>query len=150
MVTAAQKKAAAKARRSRNRFKGIRALDALQGIMQANVWISAAFKMDTWNFFTAGTALNPSTKWTGQGEERISFKELLTWPFSATADGQKVTASRLEVIMQNLGGATVIDSVVKSALIGVGFTVAKKALRKPLNQGNKLLKMGGVSDMVRL
>jgi len=117
--------------------------------MQANVWTSAAFNQDAWTFLTAGTILNPDVKWTGQGETRISLRELLTWPASATTDGGAITSSRLEVIQKNLMG-NVFNAVVQTTLIGFGFKFAKKILRKPISQGNRLIKMAGVADVVRL
>jgi len=116
--------------------------------MQANVWTSAAFKQDAWSFLTAGTVLNPDTRWTAQGESKISLRELLTWPASAT-EGTSITSSRLEVIQKNLTG-NVFNAVVQTTLIGLGFKFAKKILRKPISQGNRLIKMAGVADVVRL
>ena len=112
------------------------------------MWTSAAFKQDAWSFLTAGTVLNPDTQWTGQGETKISLRELLTWPASATA-GTSITSSRLEVIQKNLTG-NVFNAVVQTTLIGFGFKFAKKILRKPISQGNRLIKMAGVADVVRL
>jgi len=117
--------------------------------MQANVWTSAAFNQDAWSFLTAGTILNPGTKWTAQGESVITLRELLQWPKSATVDGGAVTSSRLEVIQKNLMG-NVFNAVVQTTLIGFGFKFAKKILRKPIAQGNRLIKMAGVADVVRL
>jgi len=91
--------------------------------MQANVWTSAAFKQDAWSFLTAGTVLNPDTRWTAQGESKISLRELLTWPASAT-EGTSITSSRLEVIQKNLTG-NVFNAVVQTTLIGLGFKFAK-------------------------
>jgi hypothetical protein len=116
--------------------------------MQANVWTSAAFNQDAWSFLTAGTILNPGTQWTAQGEDKITLRELLQWPPTATA-GSTVTSSRLEVIQKNLMG-NVFNAVVQTTLIGFGFKFAKKILRKPIAQGNRLIKMAGVADVVRL
>jgi len=138
----------AKNPRRRARFTGIKVLTAVEGLMQANVWTSAAFNQDAWSFLTAGTILNPGTKWTAQGEQNITLRELLQWPTSAT-EGGSVTASRLEVIQKNLMG-NVFNAVVQTTLIGFGFKFAKKILRKPIAQGNRLIKMAGVADVVRL
>ena len=98
------------------------------------------FNQDAWSFLTAGTILNPDTKWTAQGESKITLRELLTWPTSAT-EGGGVTSSRLEVIQKNLMG-NVFNAVVQTTLIGFGFKFAKKILRKPIAQGNRLIKIG--------
>jgi len=138
----------AKSPRRRARFTGIKVLTAVESLMQANVWTSAAFNQDAWSFLTAGTILNPGTKWTAQGEDAITLRELLQWPPSAT-EGSGVTSSRLEVIQKNLMG-NVFNAVVQTTLIGFGFKFAKKILRKPIAQGNRLIKMAGVADVVRL
>lgn len=132
----------------RRKFTGIKVLTAVEALMQANVWTNAAFNEDAWSFLTAGTVLNPDTKWTGQGESKVSLRELLMWPNSATS-GAGVTASRFEVIQKNLTG-NVFNAVVQTTLIGVGFRFAKKILRKPISQGNRLIKMAGVAEVVRL
>jgi len=133
----------------RRKFTGIKVLTAVEALMQANVWTNAAFNEDAWSFLTAGTVLNPDTSWTGQGENKVSLRELLMWPNSATTDPSAVTASRFDVISNNLQG-NVFNAVVQTTLIGVGFKFAKKILRKPLSQGNRLIKMAGVADVVRL
>jgi len=116
--------------------------------MQANVWTSAAFNTNVYDFFTAGTILNPDTKWTGQGSTVISARELFVWPASATG-GSYAGDSRLEVIQKNLKG-NIFNAVIQTSLIGFGFKFAKKILRKPIAQGNRLIKMAGVADVVRL
>jgi len=138
----------AKNPRRRARFTGIKVLTAVEALMQANVWTSAAFNLDAWSFLTAGTILNPGTQWTGISEARVTLRELITWPEGASS-GPGVTASRLEVIQDNLKG-NVFNAVVQTTLIGFGFKFAKKILRKPLAQGNRLIKMAGVADVVRL
>jgi len=70
------------------------------------------------------------------------------WPFSATADGQANTASRLEVIQNNVSGEW-FNATIQSTLIGVGGRVLRKVARKPIAMGNKLLKQAGLRSMVR-
>ena len=149
MVTKAQKAAAAKARRARNRFKGVKLLNLAETAWQGDIWTKAAFNTGIWTFFTAGTPLNPNTQWTGVSAARVTFRELLQWPSTATG-GVTAGQSRLQIIQSNLSMDTIIGAVVQSALVGVGFKVAKKVLRKPLRQGNALLRFGNVADIVKL
>ena len=136
-----------KQRRSNPNKNAISIINGVEGIMIANVWTNALFKNDAWTFLTAGTALNPATKWTAQGEEVISLKELIQWPSSAT-DGSGVTSSRLEVIQNNVAGEW-FNATIQSTLIGVGGRVLRRAARKPIAMGNKLLKQAGLRSMVR-
>jgi len=137
-----------KAKRRRSNGNGsISIINTVEGLMIANVWSEALFKNNAWDFLTAGTPLNPDTRWIGQGEARISLRELVTWPPGATT-GSTVTASRLEVITDNISGEW-FPTVVNSTLIGVGATVLRKFARKPIRMGNKILKQVGLRDMVR-
>jgi hypothetical protein len=115
--------------------------------MIANVWSKAFFQNDAWTFLTAGTVLNPDARWIGQGESVISLKELIMWPAGAT-EGSGVTASRLEVIQNNVSGEW-FNATIQSTLIGVGGRVLRKVARKPIRMGNKLLKQVGLRSMVR-
>ena len=117
--------------------------------MVANVWTEAAFNSNAWDFLTAGTSLNPNTKWIGQGESVISLKELIKWPPGATSNPSAVTASRSDVIMSNLDG-NVLNAVIQSTLIGVGGKLIRKIAKKPLRMGNQLLKTAGLRDMIRM
>jgi len=134
-------------RRSNPNNASISIINGVESLLIANVWSNALFKNDVWSFLTAGTALNPATKWTAQGEEVISLKELIQWPSSAT-DGSGVTSSRLEVIQNNVSGEW-FPAVIQSTLIGVGGTVLRRVARKPIRMGNKLLKQVGLRSMVR-
>ena len=136
-----------KQRRSNPNKNAISIINGVEGVMIANVWTNALFKNDAWTFLTAGTALNPDSPWTGQGEPVISLKELIQWPTSATA-GSGVTANRLEVIQNNVSGEW-FNATIQSALIGVGGRVLRKVARKPIRMGNKLLKQAGLRSMVR-
>ena len=140
-----------KQRRSNPNKNAISVINAVEGVMIANVWTNALFKNDAWTFLTAGTALNPDARWIGQGEDVISLKELIMWPPGATTGGVEagaVTASRLEVIQNNASGEW-FNATIQSTLIGVGGRVLRKVARKPIRMGNKLLKQAGLRSMVR-
>ena len=134
-------------RRSNPNKSSISIINGIEGVMIANVWTNALFKNDAWTFLTAGTALNPTARWTGQGENVISLKELIMWAPGAT-EGSGVTASRLEVIQNNVSGEW-FNATIQSTLIGVGGRVLRKVARKPIRMGNKLLKQVGLRSMVR-
>ena len=124
-------------RRRDNRFN---ATNALEGLLFANILTEAAFKTDAWNFLTAGTSLNPGTKWTGQGATVVSLKELVTWPTSAHSPGAYSGSSRGDIIMGNLS-KNWLDAGFKSLMLGIGFKAGKKILSKPRRIVNKNLKM---------
>ena len=137
-----------KQRRSNPNKNAISVINAVEGVMIANVWSKALFQNDAWTFLTAGTPLNPDARWIGQGEAVISLKELIMWPPGATSNGSRVTASRLEVIQNNVSGEW-FNAAIQSTLIGVGGRVLRKVARKPIRMGNKLLKQAGLRSMVR-
>ena len=136
-----------KQRRSNPNKNAISIINGVEGVMIANVWSKAFFQNDAWTFLTAGTVLNPDARWIGQGESVISLKELIMWPAGAT-EGSGVTASRLEVIQNNVSGEW-FNATIQSTLIGVGGRVLRKVARKPIAMGNKLLKQAGLRQMVR-
>jgi hypothetical protein len=125
-----------KQRRSNPNKNAISIINGVEGVMIANVWSKAFFQNDAWTFLTAGTVLNPDARWIGQGESVISLKELIMWTAGAT-EGSGVTASRLEVIQNNVSGEW-FNATIQSTLIGVGGRVLRKVARKPIAMGNKL------------
>jgi hypothetical protein len=136
-----------KQRRSNPNKNAISIINGVEGVMIANVWTEALFNNDAWSFLTAGTALNPDAKWTGQGTSVMSLKELIMWPSSATG-GTMSGDSRLEVIQNNISGEW-FNATIQSTLIGVGGKLLRKVARKPIAMGNKLLKQAGLRSMVR-
>jgi len=136
-----------KQRRSNPNKNAISIINAVEGVMVANVWTTALFQNDAWSFLTAGTVLNPDTSWTGQGTTVMSLKELIMWPASATG-GSMEGDTRLEVITSNFKGAW-FNAFYQSTLIGVGGKLLRKVARKPIRMGNKLLKQAGLRSMVR-
>ena len=133
--------------RPRRNNSSVSIINTVEGLLVANVWSEALFNTDAWSFLTAGTPLNPDTKWTGQGSHVISLRELVTWPASSTG-GSYAGDSRLEVISKNVKGEW-FPAVVQSVLIGAGGKVLRKVARKPIRIGNKFLKQFGLRDMVR-
>lgn len=119
-----------------------------EGLMIANVGTQAAFNSNAWDFLTAGTTLNPNTKWTGQGSNVISLKELIVWPSSATG-GTYAGMTASEVVMDNLK-KNALNAGLQAVLIPVGFKVGRRLLRRPISMGNKLLKQAGLRGMVKI
>lgn len=139
-----------KAKRSRRRNpNSIKLLPLAEAYLQFSVLTDAAFKTNPWDFVTAGTAINPDTRWTGQGQNVVSLRELITWPTSATG-GARAGETRLQVITNNLSGDALVKAAISSVGIGVGFKFGKKLLRKPISQGNRLLKMAGLESVVKI
>lgn len=103
--------------------------------------------MNMYDFFFAGTGFS-NESWTGQGENKISFRELITWPASATT-GSGVTSSRFDVIRENLK-TSIVPMTGGLIAVRVGSKVIKKQLRPMLNQANQVIKMGGFGDMVKV
>ncbi len=116
--------------------------------MLANVGTQAAFNTNAWEFLTAGTPLNPNTKWTAQGSTTMSLRELIEWPASATG-GTHAGKSQGEIIMANLQD-NAFNAIVSAIVIPMGFKVGRKVLRKPIRMGNKLLKTAGLRSMVKI
>ena len=119
-----------------------------EGLMIANVGTQAMFNSNAWDFLTAGTQLNPNTKWTGQGSNVISLKELIVWPSSATG-GSYAGMSSSEIIMDNLK-KNAVNAGLQALIIPVGFRVGRRLLSRHIRMGNKLLKQAGLRGMVRI
>ena len=140
-----------KNKRSRRRNTAINLLNVAEAYIQTSIWTEAAFNSNPWDFLTAGTAINPNTKWTGQGESVISARELLMWPSSAVAGGNVNAAgnSRFDVVSNNIKGE-LFGAILKTAGVGVGFKVARKLLSKPRRQINQGLKAAQLNTMIKV
>ena len=119
-----------------------------EGVMIANVGTQAMFNSNAWDFLTAGTTLNPNTKWTGQGSQVISLKELIVWPSTATG-GSFAGMTQGQVVMDNLKN-NALQAVISATLIPVGFKLGRRLLRRPITMGNRLLKQAGLRSMVKI
>ena len=132
----------------RRKSKAINLLNLGESLIIGNIVSESFFEMNLWDFFTAGTFVNDDP-WTGQGEQKISFRELIQCPNSATTDSTKVTASRFDVIKQNLkdNGLMMIGGL---AITKVGSKVLRKQLRPTLNQVNNMIDFAGFKSMVKV
>jgi len=78
------------------------------------------------------------------GTGKISIYELFNWD-------QYNQRGLGEQLWMNLGGGSgLLMYGLKTAGIGVGFRVANKLLRRPRAEANKMLRMGGLGNEVRV
>ena len=123
----------------RRKSKAINLLNLGESLLVGNIVTEGLFKMNMYDFFLAGTGFS-NEQWTGQGQDKISFRELITWPPSATSDRTQVTDSRFNVIRENLK-TSLVPMVGGLIAVRVGSKVIKKQLRPMINQGNQVIKM---------
>ena len=131
----------------RRKSKAINLVNLGESLLVGNVITEGLFNMNMYDFFLAGTGFS-NQNWTGQGESTISFRELITWPASATT-GSTVTESRFNVIRENLK-TSLVPMVGGLIAVRVGSKIVNKQLRPMLTQGNKVIKMAGFGDMVKV
>jgi len=134
----------AKARR-RSRFTGINVLNVTEAFIQAN-WVTQGFL----NTDPLGALIGKSSAGYGflkgvsdsGGKRRIAFSELLGF-------GGESAEKNIGYLIDNVkdNWAPVL---LKTVITTGAFKVGKKILRKPRAQANKLLRMGGVGDIVRV
>jgi hypothetical protein len=137
-----------KSARRRPRSRGINLINLGTSVLSANIVTETMFNNDVWSFFFAGTPLSQAPK-TGQGTQTISAYELLTWKPGSPYQGAGKSATRFDVVKENLK-ANAFMGVVSLVALGVGEKVLKKSLRPILRQGNQLLDMGGLKGVVTL
>ena len=137
-----------KSTRRRTRSRGINLINLGTSVLSANIVTETMFNNDVWSFFFAGTPLS-SAKRTAQGTQTITAYELLTWKPGLPYQGAGKTATRFDVVKDNLK-ANAFTGVVSLIALGVGEKVLKKSLRPILRQGNQLLDMGGLKGVVTL
>jgi len=117
-------------------------------ILSANIVTNAAFNLDAWTFAFAGTALSQEPK-TGQGTNRISAWELITWGPGNPYQGAGLSQGRFEVVGENLK-ENGLGAVISLVALGIGEKVLMRATRPLRRQANRLLKMGGLERTVKV
>ena len=132
----------------RRRSRAISITGMTEAVMLANVGTMAIANTSAWDFFTAGTALNPGTKWTGQGSSVISLKELIQWPSSATG-GSYAGDTRSQVLMKNLADNW-LNAAWQAAIIPIGFKFGRRILRRPITMGNRLIAQAGLKGVIKI
>lgn len=134
----------AKARR-RNRFTGINVLNVTEAFIQAN-WVTQGFL----NTDPLAALIGKSSKGYGflkgvsdtGGKKRIAISELLGF-------GGESAEANIGFLIDNVkdNWAPVL---LKTVVTTGAFRIGKKLFRKPRAQANKLLRMGGIGDIVRV
>jgi hypothetical protein len=84
------------------------------------------------------------------GADVLSLKELiLRFNTPHGGSGTYSTMTEGEIAWKNIQDGW-FNAAWQSVAVGAGFRVGRKLLRKPIAQGNRLLKMAGVKDIVKL
>jgi len=134
----------AKPRRSR-KFTGINVLNVTEAFVQAN-WVTQGFL----NTDPLAALIGKTSQGYGflggvsntSGKKRIAISELLGF-------GGESAEANIGYVWDNVkdNWAPVL---LKTVITTGAFKVGKKLFRKPRAQANKLLRMGGVGDIVRV
>jgi hypothetical protein len=132
-----------------------------EAVMLANVGTQAAFNLSAWDFVTDGWTTATAGRAYGPGQ--LSLHELVYGNYfqpaitTTTASGTQTTYGSTSlatgttgsIVMSNLQNNW-LPAVVQSIAIPAGFKIGRRLLRKPITQGNKLLKAAGLRSMVKI
>jgi len=128
-------------------------LGLTEAYLQLNVLTDGILGNSAWTALTAGSFLNPNTPTRGDGTSSLTLNEIMNWKGDSgnvsAAFGSSVGTGVLDVMGQNLKDNW-FEMAIKSTLIGVGFRMGKKILRKPLSSGQKVLNMAGLKGAVSI
>ena len=142
------------ARKGRGKSKGTRRNGAVNlikvgsAILSANIVTNAMFNVDAWTFAFAGTPLSKERR-TGQGTNKVTAYELVTWKDGLPYQGAGGTKGRFEVVGNNLK-ENGLGAIISLVALGVGEKVLMRATRPLRTQANRLLKMGGLERTVKV
>ena len=148
-----------KAKKTRRKDKAVSITGLAEAILLANVGTKAAFNLSAWDFVTDGWTTATSGRAYGAGQ--ISLHEMIYGNYSSglpipIAGGQTYTPAPSaasqgagSIVMSNLQ-ANWVPAVIQTVAIPAGFKVARRLMRKPITQGNKLLKAAGLRSMVKI
>lgn len=132
----------------RKKDKAINLVNAAEGYTQANIATDWLFNLDVPRFLV-GTPQDGSIGRPGGhawGASKVSLMELLTrWN---EPHGDSGAPTEFEIVMNNAREGW-FTALWKSSATRVGFSVGKKLTAPARRQGNKLLKMFGLRDMVK-
>ena len=145
-----------KNRSPRRKFTGVNVLNLAEAYVLTNIWTEVAFKTNPIEFITGFTGradgsmtFRPGT----DGAQTITLPELLgAGPGGFGGNYGDNAEGFLDQVTQNVGGMQgLFMAGLKSAGVGVGFTVAKKLTRKVRSMVNRqILKPLQLSSMVRV
>lgn len=148
-----------KKKKSRRRDNAVSITGLAESVMLANVGTQAAFNLSAWDFLTDGWTTATSGRAYGAGQ--ISLHELIYGNYSQSApialpSGTSYQApaglaagTNTSIVMNNLQNNWV-PALIQSIAIPAGWRIGKRVLRKPLSQGNKLLKAAGLRSMIKM
>jgi|MDSW01.3.fsa_nt_gb hypothetical protein len=138
-----------KTKRTRRKFTGINISRLAESYAYLHLTTKTFFGESPKNFLLGTSSRGPYALSTiGQrpssGSGKISIYELFNWD-------QYNQRGLGEQLWMNLGGGSgLLMYGIKTAGIGVGFRVANKLLRRPRAEANKMLRMGGLGNEVRV
>jgi len=144
-----------KNRSPRRKFTGVNVLNLAEAYVLTNIWTEVAFKTSPIEFVTGFTGASGSMAYKpGQdGGGTITLPELLgAGPGGIGGNYGSYADGFMEAVTKNVGGIEgLMWAGIKSAGVGVGFTVAKKMTRKVRGMVNRqILKPLQLSSMVRV
>jgi len=142
-------------RRARRKFTGVNVLNLAEAYVLTNIWTEVAFNTNPIEFVTGFTKSNGGMAYKpGQdGGGTITLPELLgAGPGGIGGNYGSYAGGFMEAVTKNVGGIEgLMWAGIKSAGVGVGFTVAKKLTRKVRGMVNRqILKPLQLSSMVRV
>jgi len=149
----ARKRSKMKAPR-RRKNKAINLLTLGENLLVANVVSNTVFGNNLLNFLTAGSGLPFAQETYGaDGTSKLTLQELLNWKGDSTNVGQafadKFGSSRGAVITQNVK-TNALNGALMLGGIKIGSKIIKGQLRPLFRDTNKVIKMAGFGDMVRV
>ena len=117
-----------------------------------NILTQGAARVSPIEFFIgkAGNGYNPATdsnKFMAWGSNSVSLKELITGFNKPHSTGDPRTESK--ILLDNIQDNW-FNMAWQSVALGAGFKLGKRVLRRPISQANRLLKMAGVSNIVKI
>jgi hypothetical protein len=137
-------------RRRRNTAIGL--INTTEAFIQLNIATQLVAKNNPINFLLGNTstgAVMGSGGW-AYGADVLSLKELIMrFNKPHGGSGTYATMTEGEIAWKNIQDGW-FNAAWQSVAVGAGFRIGRKLLRRPIAQGNRMLKMAGVKDLVKL
>ena len=138
-----------KMKRTRRKFTGINISRLAESYAYLHLGTTTFFGESPKNFLLGTSSqgaygLSTIGQRPSSGSGKISIYELFNW-------GQYNQRGLGEQILMNAGGAPgLVMYGLKNAGIGLGFRLANRMLSRPRAEANRILKMGGLGNEVRV
>jgi len=145
-----------KNRSPRRKFTGVNVVNLAEAYVLTNIWTELAFKTNPLEFVTGFTGQSDGSMTFTPGTDggaTITIPELLgAGPGGIGGNYGSYAENFMEAVTKNVGGFEgLMWAGLKSAGVGVGFTVGKKLTRKVRSMVNRqILKPLQLSSMVRV